>query len=70
MSGAAPPPEAPALDPGQQSRIKAQQRQQEAVFHKDRVGFDVFDLFIHTQSYAPLWCEGCVFWNSFRLLVY
>ncbi|TWW64474.1 RNA polymerase II-associated protein 3 [Takifugu flavidus] len=36
VSGAAQPPEAPALDPDQQSRVEAQQRQQEAVFHKDR----------------------------------
>lgn len=49
MSGAAQLPEAPALDPDQQSRIEAQQRQQEAVFHKDRVGLDVFDLFYTVQ---------------------
>lgn len=49
MSGAAQLSEAPALDPDQQSRIEAQQRRQEAVFHKDRVGFDVFDLFYSVQ---------------------
>lgn len=53
-SGAAQPPEAPALDPDQQSRIQAQQRQQEAVFHKDRVGFDVLDLF-YTVQINTLW---------------
>lgn len=40
VSEAAPPQEAPAQHPDQQSRIEAQQRQQEAIFHKDRVGLD------------------------------
>lgn len=53
MGGAAGLSEVPALDPDQQSRMEAQQRQQEAVFHKDRVGLDVFDLFSTVQLNIP-----------------
>lgn len=68
VSEAAPPQEAPAQHPDQQSRVEAQQRQQEAVFHKDRVGLDTDPYTRMEFVFFVAW--SCIYYNSYSLFLW